>query len=51
MRWVARRPFDIEGFDSFVTSTAAPIASGWSDPLPGGTFTHDNTSAFSRRTE
>ena len=26
----------IEGFDGFVTSTAAPIASGWSDKLPGG---------------
>ena len=22
---------DIEGFDGFVTSTAAPIATGWSD--------------------
>jgi len=30
----------IEGFDSFVTSTAAPIATGWSDQLPGGTYTH-----------
>jgi len=30
----------IEGFDGFVTSTAAPIASGWSDQLPGGTRTH-----------
>jgi len=29
----------IEGSDGFVTSTAAPIASGWSDQLPGGTFT------------
>ena len=28
-----------EGFNSFVTSTAAPIASGWSDPLPGGNLT------------
>jgi hypothetical protein len=27
----------IEGFDGFVTSTAAPIATGWSDYLPGGT--------------
>jgi len=25
------RPFDIEGFDGIVTSTAAPTASGWSD--------------------
>ena len=29
-----------EGFDSFVTSTAAPVASGWSDQLPGGSCTH-----------
>ena len=36
-----KRPFDIEGFDSFVTSTAAPTASGWSDQLPGGTCTHE----------
>ena len=25
----------IEGFDGFVTSTAAPIATGWSDPVAG----------------
>jgi len=30
----------IRGFDGFVTSTAAPIASGWSDQLPGGIRTH-----------
>ena len=29
-----------ERFDSFVTSTAAPVASGWSDQLPGGSCTH-----------
>jgi hypothetical protein len=29
-----------EGFDSFVTSTAAPVATGWSDQLPGGNLTH-----------
>ena len=46
-----KRPFDIEGFDSFVTSTAAPTASGWSDPLPGGTSTRENANTFSRRTE
>jgi hypothetical protein len=28
------------GFSRFVTSTAAPIATGWSDPLPGGIRTH-----------
>jgi hypothetical protein len=26
----------LEGFDGFVTSAAAPIATGWSDQLPGG---------------
>ena len=26
----------LEGSDGFVTSAAAPIATGWSDPLPGG---------------
>jgi len=28
-----------EGFNRFVTSTVAPVASGWSIS-PGGTFTH-----------
>ena len=27
------------GFSSFVTSTTAPIATGWSDQLPGGNYT------------
>jgi len=40
-----------EGFDSFVTSTAAPVASGWSDQLPGGSCTHWEYAAFPRRTE
>jgi hypothetical protein len=38
-----------EGFSGFVTSTAAPVASGGSTS-PGGTFTHWNNTAFSRRT-
>jgi hypothetical protein len=25
----------LEGFDGFVASTAAPIATGWSDPVAG----------------
>jgi hypothetical protein len=29
----------IEGSGGFVTSTAAPIATGWSDQLPGGNRT------------
>jgi hypothetical protein len=31
------------GSDSFVTSTIAAIATGWSDPLPGGTASHWET--------
>ena len=30
----------LEGSDGFVTSTAAPIASGWSDQIPGRDCTH-----------
>jgi hypothetical protein len=26
------------GFSSFVTSTTAPIATGWSEPVPGRVF-------------
>ena len=29
-----------KGFDGFVTSSAAPVATGWSDPSPGGNCTH-----------
>ena len=29
-----------EDFDEFVASFAAPIATGWSDQLPGGNLTH-----------
>ena len=36
----------IEGFDGFVTSSAAPIATGWSDPLPGGNCTHWKSPPF-----
>ena len=28
-----------EGFDRFVTSPLAPIATGWSDQLPDGNLT------------
>jgi hypothetical protein len=38
------------GLGGFVTSTAAPIATGWSDPVPGRVFFPLWTSAFSRRT-
>ncbi len=39
-RGVAKTTLSIEGFDSIVTSTAAPIATGWNDKLPGGNCTH-----------
>jgi hypothetical protein len=28
------------GSDGFVSSTTAPVATGWSDQLPGGIRTH-----------
>ena len=36
----------IGGFSGFVTSTAAPIATGWSEPVPGRDFHPLKTSAF-----
>ncbi len=36
---------------SFVASTAAPVATGWSEPAPGRDFHPLWISAFSRRTE
>jgi hypothetical protein len=38
-----------EGFNRFVTSAVAPVASGWSIS-PGGTLTHWESAAFARRT-
>lgn len=38
-----------EGFNRFVPSAVAPVASGWSI-LPGGIFTHWESAAFPRRT-
>jgi hypothetical protein len=40
----------IGGSDGFVISTAAPIATGWSDPVPGRALFPLWISAFSRRT-
>ena len=37
------------GFNHFVTSTVAPVASGWSR-LPGGICTHWESAALTRRT-
>ncbi|HET6177888.1 MAG TPA: hypothetical protein VFE61_13195, partial [Candidatus Sulfotelmatobacter sp.] len=38
------------GSDGFVVSTAAPIATGWSDPVPGRAFLPAVDQRFSRRT-
>ena len=38
------------GSDGFVVSTAAPIATGWSDPVPGRAFHPAVDQRFSRRT-
>jgi len=38
------------GSGGFVASTAAPIATGWSDPVPGRVYLPLWSSAFSRRT-
>jgi hypothetical protein len=40
----------LEGFDGFVASTAAPIATGWSDQLSGRELHPLKIRAFSRRT-
>jgi len=40
------RPFPSEAFSGFVTSTAAPIATGWSGPVPGRDFHPLKISAF-----
>lgn len=40
----------LEGFDGFVASTAAPIATGWSDQLSGRDLHPLKIRAFPRRT-
>jgi len=50
-RQVAYATLYTGGLGGFVTSTAAPIATGWSDPVPGRAFFPLWTSAFSRRTD
>jgi hypothetical protein len=37
-RQVAKATFYIGGFSGFVAFTAAPIATRWSDPVPGRVF-------------
>ena len=48
---VALATLYIGGFSSFVASTAAPIATGWNEPVPGWGFHPLWTNTFSRRTE
>jgi hypothetical protein len=50
-RRVAYATLYTRGLGGFVTSTAAPVATRWSDPVPGRVFLPLWTSAFSRRTE
>src|SRR5579863_4907998 len=40
----------LEGFDGLVTSTVAPIATGWSDPVAGWELHPLRNNTFSRRT-
>ncbi len=49
-RRVAMRPVCLEGSDGFVTSTAAPIATGWSDPVAGWELHPLKTNNLPRRT-
>jgi hypothetical protein len=43
---VAKATLYTRGFSSFVTSTTAPIATGWSEQFPGGTFTRCEPAPF-----
>jgi hypothetical protein len=45
-RQVAYATLFTRSFDSFVTSTAVPIATGWNDQLPGGNHTHWRSTPF-----
>src|SRR5271157_2601261 len=45
-----KRHICLEGSDGFVTSTAAPIATGWSDPVAGWELHPLKTNTFLRRT-
>jgi hypothetical protein len=50
VRQVAKATLYTGGFDGFVSSTTAPIATGRSDQLPGGLRTHWKAPPLSRRT-
>jgi len=43
---VAKTTLYTGGFSSFVTSTAAPIATGWSEPVPGRDFSRCGPAPF-----
>src|SRR6266568_127192 len=45
-RQVAYATLYTGGSDGFVAFTAAPIATGWSEPFPGGTFTRSEPAPF-----
>jgi hypothetical protein len=49
-RQVAYATLYTRGSDDFVSSVAALIATGWSEPAPGRDFHPLRTSAFPRRT-
>jgi hypothetical protein len=46
-----KRPVCLEGFDGFVTSTAAPMVTGWSDRVAGWELHPVKVVTFSRRTK
>jgi hypothetical protein len=50
VRGVAIATLYIEGFSSFVTSTAVSIATGWSEPVPGWDLHPLKTTTFPQRT-
>ena len=50
IRGVTCVTLSIRGFISFATPAAAPIATGWSEPVPGRDFHPLWISTFSRRT-
>jgi len=45
-RRVAQATLYTGGSDGFVSFTAAPIATGWSEQFPGGTFTRSKPAPF-----
>src|SRR6266568_8394743 len=45
-RQVAYATLYTGGSDGFVSFTAAPIATGWSEQFPGGTFTRSEPAPF-----